>query len=102
MQTKPKAEKITVTIPHELKEQLFAIKKARQTSLSAIYKAALESYIRQEEMEKWENGAKMAAKDEEYLRFVSDIGDDHGDIYEYWKTSSENNRTYYTLVGQFY
>ena len=39
-------------------------------------------------MEKWENGAKMAAKDEEYLRFVSDIGDDHGDIYEYWKTSS--------------
>ena len=83
MQVKQKAEKITVTIPQDLKEQLFALKRERQTSLSAIYKQALEAYIRQVEVEKWENGARMAAKDEEYLRFVSDIGDDHGDIYEY-------------------
>ncbi len=83
MQMKQKAEKITITIPHDLKMQLLLLKEERDVSLSAIYKEALEAYIRQEEIEKWEKGAQAAALDEEYMRFVQEIGDDQEDVYEY-------------------
>ena len=36
--------KITVSIPHELKEQLVTLKDELHISMSAIYKEALESY----------------------------------------------------------
>ena len=46
------AEKITVTIPHDLKEKLVNIKDELKTSMSAIYKEALEAYLEKKELEK--------------------------------------------------
>jgi predicted DNA-binding protein len=43
----PKAEKITVTIPYELKEQLYTLKNEFNTTMSAIYKEALKAYVQQ-------------------------------------------------------
>lgn len=77
------AEKITVTIPFELKEQLIALKNELQSSMSTIYKEALESYIERKEMEKWQKGAEMAQKDKNYLKFINEISNDTGDIYDY-------------------
>ncbi len=39
------AKKITVTIPHDLKEKLAKIKDELKTPMSAIYKEALEAYL---------------------------------------------------------
>lgn len=80
---KQKSEKITVTIPFELKERLVALKEEMHLSVSAIYKEALEFYLKQKEIEKWERGAELAAEDEEYMAFVNEMGNDVGDIYDY-------------------
>lgn len=80
---KQKAEKITLTIPLELKEQLVVLKEELQISTSALYKEALESYIKQKELQKWEEGAKLAAKDKKYMAFVNELSNDVGDIFEY-------------------
>lgn len=77
------AEKITVTIPFELKGQLVALKDELKTSMSTIYKEALEAYIEKKEMEKWQKGAELAKKDKNYLHFISEISNDAGDIYDY-------------------
>ncbi len=82
VQTTHKTKKITITVPFELKEQVYILKDELKTSISAIYKDALKFYIKQREIEKWEKGAKLASKDKQYLEFVNDISDD-GDIYEY-------------------
>jgi len=81
--SKQKAEKITVTIPYELKEQLISLKDELHTSISFIYKEALENYMKQKEIEKWERGAKIASKDENYISFTNELNQDDGDIYEY-------------------
>ncbi len=39
------AEKITVTIPYDLKEKLVNIKDELKTSMSAIYKEDLETFL---------------------------------------------------------
>lgn len=80
---KQKAEKITVTIPYELKEQLMQLKDELQTSVSSIYKDALENYMKQKEIEKWHKGALKASQDKDYISFVSELNEDDGDIYEY-------------------
>lgn len=77
------AEKITVTIPFELKGQLIALKNELKSSMSTIYKEALEAYIEKKEIEKWQKGAEMAQKDKNYLNFINEIGNDTGDIYDY-------------------
>lgn len=77
------AEKITVTIPFELKGQLVALKNELKTSMSTIYKEALEAYIEKKEIEKWHKGAKIASQDENYLQFISEISNDAGDVYDY-------------------
>ncbi len=61
-----KAEKITVTIPYELKEQLNALKNEFQISMSAIYKDALRAYVEQKEIERWKKAAVLMA--DEYER----------------------------------
>ena len=78
-----KSEKVTITIPHELKEKLKVLKNEFQTTTSSIYKEALENYIEQKELEKWQKGAKLASKDKEYISFVNELSKDQGDIYEY-------------------
>ncbi|RXJ96789.1 hypothetical protein CRU94_01380 [Arcobacter sp. AHV-9/2010] len=55
------AEKITVTIPFELKERLVVLKDELKTSMSFIYKEALESYLEKKEIEKFQKSALIMA-----------------------------------------
>ena len=77
------AEKITVTIPHDLKEKLVNIKDELKTSMSAIYKEALEAYLEKKELEKWEKGALLASADKDYVSLSKELGNIDGKIYEY-------------------
>lgn len=77
------AEKITVTIPHELKMRLVSVKDELKTSMSNIYKEALESYLEKKELEKWEKGFNLAVQDKEYTKLCSELGSDDGGVYEY-------------------
>ena len=77
------AEKITVTIPHELKERLVFVKDELKTSMSAIYKEALEGYLEKKELEKWERGFKLASQDEAYIELCNELGNDDVGLYEY-------------------
>jgi len=76
-------EKITVTIPHDLKIKLVHAKDEMKTSMSAIYKEALENYLEKKELEKWERGFKLASQDQEYLDLCKELADDDGGLYEY-------------------
>lgn len=77
------ANKVTVTIPHEIATQLNQIKNELKTSMSAIYKEALEAYLERKEIEKWEQGVKLASQDKQYIKFINDCSDTKGDLYEY-------------------
>ena len=77
------AEKITVTIPHDLKEKLVNIKDELKTSMSDIYKEALEAYLEKKELEKWEKGALLASADKDYVSLSKELGNIDGKIYEY-------------------
>lgn len=77
------AEKITVTIPQDLKERLVRVKDEMKTSMSAIYKEALESYLKQKELEKWEKGALLASLDKEYLSQSKELSNASGEVYDY-------------------
>ena len=77
------AEKITVTIPHALKVKLVNIKAELKTSMSAIYKEALEAYLEKKELEKWEKGALLASVDKEYVSLSKELGNIDGKIHEY-------------------
>ena len=77
------AKKITVTIPHDLKEKLVNIKDELKTSMSAIYKEALEAYLEKKELEKWEKGALLASADKDYVSLSKELGNIDGKIYEY-------------------
>jgi post-segregation antitoxin (ccd killing protein) len=77
------AEKITVTIPHDLKEKLVNIKDELKISMSAIYKEALEAYLEKKELEKWEKGALLASADKEYISLSKELGNIDGKIHEY-------------------
>jgi predicted transcriptional regulator len=83
MATKIKSEKVTITIPSELKERLNDLKEELNTSVSSIYKEALEDYLESREIKRWERGAKLAQKDKRYIDFVEEISHGGGDIYEY-------------------
>lgn len=76
-------DKITVTIPHELKIQLLAVKEELKISMSAIYKEALEAYLQKKEIERWERGFELASQDEEYMKLCAELGNDDGGFYEY-------------------
>jgi metal-responsive CopG/Arc/MetJ family transcriptional regulator len=78
-----KAEKITVTIPYELKEQLNSLKNELQLSMSAIYKDALKSYIEQKERDKWSKAAELMTKEYENNLELSEWLDFEEDIYDH-------------------
>ena len=77
------AEKVTVTLPNELKNQLVALQDEFSLSMSVIYKEALEAYLEAKTQEKWMKGIALASKDTEYLSFVKAVGDEVGDVYGY-------------------
>jgi len=79
----PKAEKITVTIPYELKEQLQSLKDEFQTTMSAIYKEALKAYVKQKEMEKWKKAVNLMQDEYENNPELSDWIDFEEDFYDY-------------------
>lgn len=76
-------EKVTFNIPVELKEQVIALKEELHVSLSTIYNEAIANYIKQKELDKWEQGVSLALEDKEYMAFTKELGSDGGDIYEY-------------------
>ena len=83
MTAQAKSEKVTITIPSELKDKLSIIKEEMNVSISSIYKEALEAYLEDKEMKRWEKGALLASKDKAYMKFVDELSQDAGDIYEY-------------------
>lgn len=78
-----KAEKITVTIPYELKEQLHALKNEFSTSMSTIYKDALKAYVAQKEKEKWAKAVEVMQEAYENSEELSDWVDFEEDFHDY-------------------
>lgn len=76
-------DKITVTIPHNLKKKLVNIKNELNISMSAIYREALQNYLEKKELERWEEGAILASKNKEYIKHSKEIGNTGLDICEY-------------------
>lgn len=76
-------EKITVSIPYDLKERLVGVKEECNTSMSAIYKEALEAYLEKKELEKWERGAMLASQDSTYKALSKTLGEEGGELHEY-------------------
>ena len=76
-------EKVTFNIPSELKAKLVALKEEMHVSLSTLYNEAIERYIKEKEMQKWERGARLAAEDEAYITLAQETASDDGDLYAY-------------------
>ncbi|WP_457605902.1 hypothetical protein [Nitratifractor sp.] len=77
-----RSEKITVSIPGELKEQLYSLKEELHTSMSSIYKEALESYIQQKERERWEKAAELMKEEYKHNPELKEWIDFEEEIYE--------------------
>jgi post-segregation antitoxin (ccd killing protein) len=73
--------KETVYLTPEIKKQAVELKNALKTSLSNIYKTAIEEYLKTKEIERWEKGAKLASKNKRYIKQCKD--NDIGGFYEY-------------------
>ena len=78
-----KSEKITVTIPYELKQQLNELKNEFQTSMSAIYKEALNAYVKQKEKEKWKKAVLLMEQEYENNLELTDWLNFEEDFYDY-------------------
>jgi len=76
-------EKITISVPSELKDRVLELKNEFHTSISSLYKEAMEEYLKQKEIQKWQKAAELACKDEEYMKFVQEMNNSVDDIYEY-------------------
>jgi post-segregation antitoxin (ccd killing protein) len=75
-------EKITITIPSELKERLAALKDELHLSVSAIYREAVMLYIAKKETESWEKGALIASAEYKNNPELKDWSEFAGDNYE--------------------
>ena len=78
-----KTEKVTFNISSELKAKLTLLKEEMHVSFSTLYNEAIERFIKEKEMEKWERGARLAAKDEAYITLAQETASDDGDLYAY-------------------
>jgi len=78
-----KAEKITVTIPYELKEQLHGLKNELHTTMSAIYKDALKAYVEQKEREKWSKAVDIMNEEYKNNPELNDWMNFEDDFYDY-------------------
>jgi len=76
-------DKVTFNIPTDLKKRVVALKEQMNVSLSTIYNEAIENYLKQKELQKWEKGAIKALEDKGYQKFSKELLSDDGDIYEY-------------------
>ena len=76
-------EKITFNLPSELKEQVCALKDELHMSMSTIYVEAIKKFVKEQEELKWEQGANLASKDENYLKLIDETEQEQDDIYGY-------------------
>ncbi|MEY4505009.1 MAG: hypothetical protein RL154_1306 [Pseudomonadota bacterium] len=76
-------KKVTVNIPLELNVQLEAIKESCHSTMSIIFREALEAYAKQKEIERWERGIDLASKNREYQALCKEIGNEGAGFYEY-------------------
>ena len=76
-------EKITFNLPSELKEQVCALKDELHMSMSTIYVEAIKKFVKEQEELKWEQGANLASKDENYLKLIDELEQEQDDIYGY-------------------
>ena len=65
----------------ELKNKVVELKNEFHTSISSLYKEAMEEYLKQKEIQKWQEAAQLASKDEEYMKFVREMNNSVDDIY---------------------
>ena len=78
-----KMEKVTFNMPSELKAKLTMLKEEMHVSFSTLYNEALERFVKEKELEKWEKGAQMASKDQAYITLAEELGTDDGELYAY-------------------
>jgi post-segregation antitoxin (ccd killing protein) len=82
MVNNPSIIKVTFNIPSDLKERASRLKDELHISMSALYKDAIDAYVKQKEREKWENAAKLMRKEyennpelKEWVEFEDEIYD---------------------------
>ena len=82
MVNNPSIKKVTFNIPSDLKERASRLKDELHISMSALYKDAIDAYVKQKEREKWENAAKLMRKEyennpelKEWVEFEDEIYD---------------------------
>ena len=76
-------QKVTVALPSELKQKAVELKQSLNISLNTIINTALDEYIKKQELAKWENGAKLASKNKEYIKNSKELSDISDNLYEY-------------------
>ena len=80
---KSHTEKVTFNIPSNLKQELQTLKDKHKVSLNTMYIEALQDYIKKQELQKWEQGAKRAAQNSEYLKESKELADSGVEFYDY-------------------
>ena len=75
--------KVTFNISSDLKRDLVILKNELRVSFNTIYNNALKEYVKKQELKKWEQGAKKASQNKEYLKECTDIADSGVEVYEY-------------------
>ena len=78
-----KMEKVTFNMPAELKAKLTMLKDEMHVSFSTLYNEALERFVKEKELEKWEKGAQMTSKDKAYITLAEEFGGDDGALHAY-------------------
>ena len=68
-------EKVTFNIPSELKQEVVKLKDELKVSLNTIYKDAITEYVKKQELKRWEDGAKKASQNKEYIAKCKEISD---------------------------
>ena len=76
-------QKVTFNLPMDLKDEVLKLKDDLKISLNTIYKNAIAEYVEKQEIKKWEEAAKIASKDKEYLALSEVLGNVKEDLYEY-------------------
>lgn len=77
------SEKVTFSLPVELKQELIEIKKETNVSLNSLYQTAIAQYLERKEIERWQIGADKASKNKEYLTLCDELGNKGVEFEEY-------------------
>ncbi len=80
MGTAKEIEKVTFNIPSNLKRKATLLKDEMNISMSTLYKEAIEAYVREKEILKWQKAADIMSDEyetntelKEWLEFEEDI-----------------------------